>query len=874
MKTDSKRRWIGKGIQKVKHLAVLSFFFHALPALAASNTVTGTVYGDAAAVATAASIASIQDGTTDLRIQHAGTANLALGHAIKGSITITNGFSTFSILAANSSVAASGSSALDIKGGDTLKISGGSFSGSDNDSPMTPSAHAGATIYGTRQTTLDGTTIIGGSNFGIGAPALEISDGELIVTGDSVLTGGPGNSAILAITSDVQITNGTFTGGTGAAALTLLDGSTATIHGGTFHSEMNIPTFIMEDSDLFLNGGSVTNGGLYSRASANKTSTVEIHSGLFDSLVFKGAADSSLFFFTAGSNFTGNTELFQLGGNMAVTNLADDTFQTVRLSDGASIQFTRDFALSSGGTFWLDSNSEQAAFTSLNVAPNATLNVNAGRVYADYFTADSFSTNMLSITSTTNGLIDAQTAHFKTDSILAVNISGAGLSSIETNTYALLSANTNQLFAGASTNTAATAESFKQNVDIETPASDRTRFVDLYFDTVGGSTLVKFQFTAQSLNEYWGLSNGTSSVVTEEFANEMDELAGSEMLALIEGFGSSAQSLAATEETYFTTFNTFQIAMQGLQAAVGQSVSRGAEFREQLKLVPPGAKGPERKNDLRGWGKFYGQFYSHDADGLNREYDATLHGGVVGVDKSIGSLLLGISGGSGRYTTTIGDDGEENTTAYHGALYGTYGTDRAYFDAGIAYGFNEVETQTDGPFVLNGEFDSQILSAYFGGGYDLVDTKGGTVFTPEASIQYSFYEQDAYSETSTVGAVPRNIDAFDADSLRSSLGLNVSMLNTTKFETFGFKLDGRAHWLHEFNPDPGNMAFGLEGGNNDYELAYPLLDEELFRVGFGFSFFNTLRQKPKNVLLRLDFDELFGDGFNSHNLSAKVIYAF
>ena len=172
-----------------------------------------------------------------------------------------------------------------------------------------------------------------------------------------------------------------------------------------------------------------------------------------------------------------------------------------------------------------------------------------------------------------------------------------------------------------------------------------------------------------------------------------------------------------------------------------------------------------------------------------------------------------------------------------------------------------------------GEFDAQVLSAYFGGGYDLIDTDGGTVFTPEASIQYSTYKQDAYSETSTT-AVPRNIDAFDADSLRSSLGLNVSTLNTTALKTFGFKLDGRAHWRHEFNPDPGDLTFRLEGGGNDYQFAAPLLDEEIFRVGFGFSFFNTLRQKPKNVLLRLDFDELFGDGFNSHNLSAKVIYAF
>jgi len=246
---------------------------------------------------------------------------------------------------------------------------------------------------------------------------------------------------------------------------------------------------------------------------------------------------------------------------------------------------------------------------------------------------------------------------------------------------------------------------------------------------------------------------------------------------------------------------------------------------------------------------------------------------VIGVDKSLGGLLVGISGGYGRYSTTTGIDGEEDITAYHGSLYGTLGIGKAYIDAGVAYGFNEVENQTTSPFVLNGEFDAQILSAYLGGGMDLVDSKEGMVFTPEASIQYSMYEQDAYSETSDT-AVPRNIDAFDADSLRGSIGLNVSVQETMKFDSFSLKYDVRAHWIREFNPEPGNMNFTLAGGTNPYELAVPMLDEDLYRIGIGCSFFNTKRNQPKNVLFRIDFDELFGDGFNSHNFSAKVIYAF
>jgi hypothetical protein len=53
-----------------------------------------------------------------------------------------------------------------------------------------------------------------------------------------------------------------------------------------------------------------------------------------------------------------------------------------------------------------------------------------------------------------------------------------------------------------------------------------------------------------------------------------------------------------------------------------------------------------------------------------------------------------------------------------------------------------------------------------------------------------------------------------------------------------------------------------------------MLDEDVYRVGIGGAFFNSSRRQPRNVMFRLDFDEYFGDGFNSHNFSAKVIYVF
>ena len=799
---------VGRDRQKAKHLAVLAFFLCALSSQAATNWVDGLAYGTTD-WSTARSIFSQASTNGSLIVGHESTTNLTLAHAITGFVFITNKVDGFKVDAAGATLTTSEDYVFTAINATNLVIEGGRFIGAVG-------TGGGPPIPGRSNPTTSTSAALGG----------------LLLSSTATINGaefaGIEHTDGLAMDrSALTISNSTFRGGDTGAGLVARNNSTLTIHSGIFTGGTGNTALYLQDSDATIHDGTFTGNiggtsiiagdGLFSMLTGATTNQVNLYGGTFSSLAFYGI-DGSVQHFLAGTNLTVQNGIIQDGGTVIVDDQSGGALTDIWIESG-TMDFNHAFSMPNEGTL-------------------------------------GFGINEI-----TNSFLTAETAYFHTNSTIEVNASAAGFTSGTTNVV-LLSTSGGIFMGDALTNRVATSADFTDD-NVTATVSGRTKLEDIFVDS---GQFLRFHFTTLSLGDYWNVDGQMGML-----ANELEDINNPAMMATIDAIDDPDLSQAITETTYFTTFNTFQTAMQGLQAAVGQSVSRGAEFREQLKLVPPGAKGPERRNDLRGWAKFYGQFYAHDAEGLNQEYDTTLHGGVVGIDHSLGNLLVGISGGSGRYSTTRGSDGEENTTAYHGALYATYGTDRAFFDAGVAYGFNEVETRTTSPFILNGEFDAQIISGYFGGGYDLIDTQGGTVFTPEASIQYSTYKQDAYSETSDT-AVPRNIDAFDADSLRSSLGINVSMLNTTALETVGFKLDGRAHWLHEFNPEPGNMTFSLEGG--DYQLAAPLLDEELFRVGFGFSFFNTLRQKPKNVLLRLDFDELFGDGFNSHNLSAKVIYAF
>lgn len=845
---------------KAKRIGALAFFSlltATLSVTAQTNWVDGTAYGTND-LSTAASIASVENGPGSLAIGFSGTTNLTLGHNIEGFIMVSNRIDGFSIEAGSGSVTGSQSAVLIVMGGTNLAINGGAFVGTTGeggiDLPPLPgqsgqtntesSAAMGGIMYQVADVQISGTTFSGttfnpDSSTSTGTDGLMLLESGWVVISNGILTGGnggdvdggtsTGGDALHVEYSFVEIAGGTYAGGsagaaaasTGGSALYAID-STIEIGGDAdFTGGTNAAALHAKNSDLTINSGTFQGGsygtndyfGLVSYVDSAQSNNIALNGGTFNSIDFAG---SGIQFLTTGTNLQVNGYVVLDDGTLIVDNATSTPFQNLWIRDG-DFQFLNDYTLLSEGIL------------AFQVVTNS------------------------------HGTLSAETVTFESNSTVHVDASLASFD-VGTNTITLVSANSGIY---VSTN-AATSTNLEENVTLTATTAGRISFTGV--QVVSNS--IVFQFNTRSLSDYLG-ATGTFG----EFIDELETLLPDGMDTTINQINDPSTAGALLEETYFTTFNNFQTALQGMRAAVGQSLSRGSEFRDQLKLLPPGAKGPERKNKLRGWAKYYGHYFSHDEQQLNPGYDTVLQGGVAGIDTSIGNLLVGICGGSSFYNISYGGNAESDTEAYHGSLYGTYGMDRGYIDAGIAYGLSQVDTRTAEPFRLDGSFDAEMAGVWLGGGYDLIDIGGETVFTPEASIQYTTYEQDAYVEKSTT-AVPRAIDGFDADSLLSSIGMNVSMLNSKKQDTFGYKADLRVHWLHEFNPDPSDMTFMLQGGSDSYPLTYPALDEDLFRIGFGCAFFNKLRYQPRNVMLRIDFDELFGDGFNSHNLSAKVVYAF
>jgi len=832
--------------KKTTRIAALVFFLFLpiLPSLGQTNQVSGQAYGtNYVVLATKKSIASTADGAGSLNIGYTGTTNISLNHNISGFIVIDNQTTNFVIAAsADAMVTSSAGPALSVLNATNLHLSGGRYVGKLSTGagsyPPIPGADgtvAGGLLRNSTDIVIDSSEFTGASGFAgmvVQASELEVSNGifiggagaeGLLAVSNSVVTINSGSFSgqvgMAVQTSELVVNDGTFSGSSGGAGLLAVSNSVVTINDGTFTGGKNAAALHARNSDLTINGGTFQGGsfetnsyfGLVSIADATRTNNIALNGGTFNSIDFAGAGVQMV---TTETNLQVDGVIVLDGGTLIVDNASSTPFQNLWIRSG-DMALLNSYTLSADGNlqFQIVSNSYgQLSAPSIGIESNATIHVDA--------TLASFDTGITNIllVSATNGIISLNTTNLTASTI------------------------------------------------------GRVLLTDAYVDGTGSNLL--FEFTTQALKDYWNATGAFG-----DFADELESLLTPEMNTAINLIDDPEISSRAVEQTYFTTFNSFQTAVQGMRAAVGQSVARGTHLRDERKLKPLGARGPaaqqgQAESHIRGWGKYYGNYYTRSEAGLYPSYESGLHGGILGIDTSIGNLIVGISGGASRYETVFdNNEARENTTATHGNLYGSYGAERGYIDAGIAYGQNKVKTRTADPFRLDGDFEAQLANVYLGGGYDLVDTRGGTVFTPEIAVQYAKYKQDAYSETGTA-AVPRVFDEFDADSLLGSIGINIAMQEKKAMKTFAFQMDGRLHWMHEFNPDPSNINFMLAGGSNPYQLDYPSLDEEIYRIGVGCSFFNTGRQKPQNVVFRVDFDELFGDGFNSHNLSAKVIYAF
>jgi outer membrane autotransporter protein len=270
------------------------------------------------------------------------------------------------------------------------------------------------------------------------------------------------------------------------------------------------------------------------------------------------------------------------------------------------------------------------------------------------------------------------------------------------------------------------------------------------------------------------------------------------------------------------------------------------------------------------WGRGYGSFVEQKtADGFTG-YDATIGGGILGLDKQINNVLLGIAGGYAR-TVVDGYDHKDGTSdTGHAAVYFSVHGENAFLDANANYAFNDVETDYD-TLGYTGEYDAHTVALYLGGGYG-ISIADRVLLTPEASILNTLYMRDAYTESSDLYP-DLAWESYDQWSHLGVIGATLSSIHKLDLKNAEVAVEPelRAHLLHEFNDEFDDEKYMMVGGQYTVGASLKAREEDLVKVGAGVRISSWSSDTTE---IGFDVDGTFGEDYNAYMVSGKIQHRF
>lgn len=330
-----------------------------------------------------------------------------------------------------------------------------------------------------------------------------------------------------------------------------------------------------------------------------------------------------------------------------------------------------------------------------------------------------------------------------------------------------------------------------------------------------------------------------------------------------------AEELRQLYETELPHHSHLNIIWSGVDIVGSRSVSfRSARRYERSReeTSPEGSFGLHLKSQpVRPWVKAYASHGSRIEEGNYDSYNHNHGGGMVGVDKGFGNLLVGAAGGFGSSHMSSSRNDKSYADMLFGVLYGSLGTERWFVSGSASFGAGTVDTESGTRFDTTGNFNMDATSFYLGIGREIWLPGEGAVFTPEAGIRSSLYRQDAYTESATT-ALPRSIDSYEHWSVRPTLGLTVSW--PYEEETFRCEPRIRAFWTGELNKDADEVDYSLVGDTEVHTLYVRGSEPQFFTFGAGAAFI-----REDGWEFAVDMDSHFGQ-LSTLAVSLKAAYLF
>ncbi len=271
------------------------------------------------------------------------------------------------------------------------------------------------------------------------------------------------------------------------------------------------------------------------------------------------------------------------------------------------------------------------------------------------------------------------------------------------------------------------------------------------------------------------------------------------------------------------------------------------------------------------WGRGYGSNVKQDSRNGFAGYDADIGGGILGIDKRINNVLLGVGGGYAHTELAGYEYNDALIDTGHAIVYLSMHGDHLFFDLNLDGAISSVETKMQ-PLGYKASFDALSAGLYAGGGVAMPLTDY-LVLTPEASLLMTYYSHDSYNETSSLALPTKQHDSYDQVTPVSTLGATLALVRKIDFSRYEVAVQPeiRGHWLHDFNAEMDDESYTLVGGVNSISTPLMATEEDLYKIGAGVRFAQWASDSTE---VGVDFDYTYGDDYEAYVVSGKVIHRF
>jgi len=353
------------------------------------------------------------------------------------------------------------------------------------------------------------------------------------------------------------------------------------------------------------------------------------------------------------------------------------------------------------------------------------------------------------------------------------------------------------------------------------------------------------------LDSLVSIAEGDPTGVVGNFLGELDSLDAEEYNTIVkelspEPFNTLTATSIDTVQAFTAQQATYLASKRSGIAAWTRSLQRGggvrpgslASARNDASLLAAAlaemqdADAASKPSRWGSYARLQAVFSDQDTSANRTGFDGESINGQMGIDyRFTQDFMAGLAVG---YTFTEADLNEglgkfDNSTLRAGP-YMSLHADEWFVDGSLTFGYHSIDSERRIPtlgLTAVSNYDGYDITAYAGGGYSF-EVQNGLHLTPMASVQYSYFEFDGFTE-SGAGAANLTVGDRHANSLRTRLGASLSYEidlgpKFVPFVSFG--------WEHEFFDDD-ELEASFAAGGSPFKIDTGTREADSFLFGLG-----------------------------------------